>query len=75
MPKINGAKLYVAAAFGIATAMRMTIGDAPLSAADQQTAGWVLNGICTGLGIILGPELIDGVKAVLSKLSGNGASE
>lgn len=70
MPKISGAKLYVAAAFGVAFAMRATIGDAPLSETDAQTAGWVLNGVCTGLGIVIGPELVDGVKTIVGKLAG-----
>ena len=69
MPKINGAKLYVAAVFAAAFAMRATIGDAPFSASDQQTIGWVLNGVVTGLGLIIGPELIDGVKGVFGKLT------
>ena len=73
MPQINGAKLYVAALFAAAFAMRATIGDAPLSPADQETAGWVLNGVCTGLGFIIGPEIVDGVKVVVGKLSGNRA--
>lgn len=75
MPKFTGAKLYVAALFGVAFAMRATIGDAPLNAENAQTVGWVLNGVCTGLGLILGPEIVDGVKTVLGKLSGDTGGE
>jgi hypothetical protein len=67
---IKGSKLYVAALFGVAFAMRATIGDAPISAEEQQTVGWVLNGVCTGLGVVLGPELVDGIKTVVGKLTG-----
>ena len=68
---IKGTKLYIAALFGVAFAMRATIGESPFSASDQETIGWVLNGVTTGLGVVLGPELVDGIKTVLGKLSGN----
>ena len=67
---ISGGKLYVAAVWAVAVALRADIANAPISAGDQDTAKWVLTGIIAGLGTILGPELIDGVKTVLGKLAG-----
>ena len=70
MPKVSGAKLYVAAVFAAAVAMRATIGDSPLNGETAGYVTWALNGVCTGLGFILGPEIADGVKTVVGKLAG-----
>ena len=67
---ITGGKLYVAAVWAVAVALRADIANAPIGDADQATAKWILAGIIAGLGTILGPELIDGVKTVLGKLAG-----
>jgi hypothetical protein len=34
------------------------------------TIGWVLNGVCAGLGGLLGPELAEGLKVIVTKLHG-----
>lgn len=69
MPNVAGPKLYVAAVFATAFAMRVTIGDSPLTDEQALYVGWALNGICSGLGMILGPEVIDGVKNIVFKLA------
>lgn len=71
MSVIKGAKLYVAAVFAVAFAMRLTIGEAPFDADLAATIGWVLNGIIAGLGTILGPEVADGVRSIVVNLAGN----
>ena len=72
MPSIIGAKLYVFAIFCAALAMRLTIGDAPFSAEDAETIGWVLNGVVAGLGVIVGPEAMEVGSVVANKMAGKG---
>ena len=68
--EVKGAKLYVAAVFATAFAMRVSLGEAPFNVELASTIGWVLNGVVAGLGAILGPEVADGVRAIVMKLAG-----
>ena len=67
---IVGAKLYIAAALAVALALRATIGDTPLDGDAAAYASWALNGIVAGLGVLIGPEAADALKAFVSKLAG-----
>lgn len=60
-------KLYLAAFFAAAFAMRATMGDAPLPEDTAAMVAWVLNGIIAGLGFILGPEVMDGIRMAAMK--------
>lgn len=67
---IVGAKLYVAAGLAVALALRVSIGDAPFSPDVASTAGWILNGVVAGLGVIVGPEVMDAVRVSVNRLAG-----
>ena len=67
----TGFKLYVFAVLAVAIALRSTIGDVPFSADMEAYVGWGLNGLIAGLGAIVGPEAVEGIRGMLGKLTGS----
>lgn len=59
------ARLILAALFAIALTLRADIGSVPFPEDVAAYVGWVLNGVCAGIAILLGPDIADGIKAVL----------